>query len=214
MNAQPVYPRTIPVNSNGDLLSVLASAPCRSVVVLADDGPYQLSGGRSWSGRAPAPLTDADLTIKAEAGVRPLLKFAPDARLPDQPLSSLLHFVGGHVRLEGLEFELDASVTEEAVAAIQGEDVELTLWGCSFRRTDASEPEGRDVAAVRVRTVRSRTGGGERPPAVFADSCHFDGGQVAILAEGPADVVLRDCTMGPALPSIWFDNARSSARSR
>jgi serine/threonine protein kinase len=211
VSAQPAYLRTIPVNSNQDLLARLASAPRRSVIVLADDGPYQLSGGRAWSGRAPAALTDADLTIKAEAGVRPLLKFAADARLPDQPLISLLHFVGGHVRIEGLEFELDAEVTDEALAAIQGEDVELTLQGCSFRRTDATESEGRDVAAVRIRMVRSRTGSGERPPAVVVDSCHFDGGQVAILAEGSADVLLRDCTMGPAIPSIWFDNARSSA---
>ncbi len=211
VNAQPAYPRTIPVNSNEDLLAELAAAPRRSVIVLSDDGPYLLSGGRAWSGRAPAALTDADLTIKAEAGVRPLLKFAPDARLPDQPLISLLHFVGGHVRLEGLEFELDADLTDESIAAIQGEDVELTLRGCSFRRTNPTEPDGPDVSAIRFRTVRSRTGVGDRPPALIADSCHFDGGQVAISAEGPADVLLHDCTMGPAAPSIWFDNARSSA---
>ncbi len=45
---------------------------------------------------------------------------------------------------------------------------------------------------------------------MVADSCHFDGGQTGILAEGPVDVVLRDCTMGPGQPSIWFDNARSN----
>ena len=211
VNTQPEYPQTIPLYSNEDLLARLAVAPRRSVIVLSDDGPYLLAGGRSWSGRAPAALTDADLTIKAEVGARPVIKFAADARLPDQPLISLLHFVGGHVRLEGLEFELDPGVTDEALAAIQGEDVELTLQGCSFRRTDATEPEGQDVTAVRVRTVRSRTSSRERPPALFADSCHFDGGQVAILAEGPADILLTDCTMGPATPSIWFDDARSSA---
>ena len=66
------------------------------------------------------------------------------------------------------------------------------------------------MAAIQVRTVRSPTAAGDRPPAVFADSCHFDGGQTGILAEGAVDVVLRDCTMGPGQPSIWFDNARSN----
>ena len=61
---------------------MLASAPRRSVIVLSDDGPYVL-GGRARSGRAPMALTNADLTIKAEAGVRPRLKFADDSRRTD-----------------------------------------------------------------------------------------------------------------------------------
>ena len=31
------------------------------------------------------------------------------------------------------------------------------------------------------------------------------------MAEGPADVLLRDCTIGPSRRSIWFENAQSSA---
>ena len=146
----PAYPRNIPVNSNEDLLEVLATAPRRSVIVLSDDGPYRL-GGRAWSFRAPAPLSNADLTIKAEAGVRPVLKFATDARLADQPPTSLLHFVGGHVTIEGLEFELDAVLPDELVAAIRTDDTELTLRGCSFRRTNSRE--GRNVAALQVRQL-------------------------------------------------------------
>ncbi len=46
---------------------------------------------------------------------------------------------------------------------------------------------------------------------MFADACHFDGGQIAVLAEGQADIVLRDCTLGPGEPSIWFDNTRSQS---
>ncbi len=45
---------------------------------------------------------------------------------------------------------------------------------------------------------------------MIADACHFDGGQTGILADGSVDVVLRDCTMGPGQPSVWFDNARSN----
>ncbi len=68
-------PRNIPVSSNEDLLEILANAPRRSVIILADDGPYWL-GRRAWSQRSPAPLSNLDLTIKAETGVRPVVKLA------------------------------------------------------------------------------------------------------------------------------------------
>ena len=204
------YPRTIPVNSNEDLLTVLASAPRRSVIVLSDDGPYAL-GGRARSGRAPVALTNADLTIKAEAGVRPRLKFADDSRRTDPLLNGMLHFVGGHITLEGLEFETDPVLNDETATAIRAEDTELVLRGCSFRRLSSSDREAGTVSAVRVRAGSPRTLVGDRPPILFADSCHFDGGQVAVIADGPSDVVLRDCTLGPARSSIWFDNSRSTA---
>ena len=40
-NNSPAYSRIIPVTSNEDLLEILASAPRRSVVMLADDGPFR-----------------------------------------------------------------------------------------------------------------------------------------------------------------------------
>jgi eukaryotic-like serine/threonine-protein kinase len=201
----PAYPRNVPVNSNEDLWEVLAAAPRRSVIVLSDDGPYRL-GGRNRSHRASAPLVNSDLTIKAEAGVRPLLKFATDARLADHPPASLLNFSGGHVTLEGLEFELDTVLPDELVAAVRTENTELTVRGCSFRRTKSGD--GRNVAALHVRTVHPAPTVGDRPTAVFADSCHFDSGQTGVLAEGPADVLLRDCSIGPGQPSFWFGNAQ------
>ena len=146
--------------------------------------------------------------IKAEPGVRPLIKFADDASSTDHPLYSLLQFIGGHVIIEGLKFEMDAVLPEELVTAIRTEDTELLVRGCSFRRTGSRD--GKNVAAIQVRTIRPPTAAGDRPPAVLADSCHFDGGQTGILAEGAVDVVLRDCTMGPGEPSVWFDNARSN----
>ena len=107
---------------------ILATAPRRSVIVLSDDGPYRL-GGRTWSSRSPAPLANPDLVIKAEPGVRPLIKFADDASSTDHPLSSLLQFIGGHVTIEGLKFEMDAVLPEELVTAIRTEDTELTGTG-------------------------------------------------------------------------------------
>jgi serine/threonine-protein kinase len=206
-SALPAYPRSIPVTSTEDLLEILATAPPRSVVVLADDGPYRL-GGRSWSHRGSAALANLDVTIKAETGVRPLLKFASEARLSEQPPSALFHFAGGHVTIDGLEFELDFASPGEAVAAIRAEDAELLVRGCSFRRAGAGN--GKRAAALWVQTNSSTGKPGERPPQVLADSCHFDGEQTGILAQGAVDVVLRDCTMGPAGPSVWFDNAHSA----
>jgi serine/threonine protein kinase len=204
----PVYSRNIPVSSNEDLLETMATAPRRSVIVLSDDGPYQLHG-RAWSVRAPAPFSNADLTIKAEAGVRPVLKFASDARLADRPPASLLHFVGGHVTIEGVAFDLDVVLPEELVAAIRADASELTLRGCSFRRTNSRE--GRNVAALSIRQVHPPASATDRPPAVFVDMCHFDGGQTAIFATGPIDLALRNCTLGPGQPSIWFDNPSSNS---
>ena len=205
-NPAPSFPRSVPVNSTEDLWEILASAPRRSVIVLSDDGPYRL-GGRNRSHRAPAPLVNSDLTIKAEAGVRPLLKFATDARLADHPPASLLNFSGGHVTIEGLEFELDTVLPDEWVAAVRTENTELTVQGCSFRRTKSGD--GTNVAALHVRTIHPAPATVERPPAVFVDSCHFDNGQTSVLAEGPAEVLVRDCSVGPGQPSFWFDNARA-----
>ena len=203
----PSYPRNIPVNSNEDLWETLASAPRRSVIVLSDDGPYRL-GGRNRSHRASAPLVNYDLTIKAEAGARPLLKFAADARLADHPPAALLNFSGGHVTTRGyLSSSSTAVLPDELVAAVRAENTELTVRGCSFRRTKSGD--GRNVAALHVRTAHPAPAAGDRPAAVFADSCHFDSGQTSLLAEGPADVLVRDCSIGPGQPAFWFDNARS-----
>ncbi|MGO9919282.1 MAG: protein kinase domain-containing protein [Isosphaeraceae bacterium] len=208
--------RNIPVSSNEDLLEIVATAPRRSVIILADDGPYWL-GRRAWSQsqRSPAPLSNLDLTIKAETGVRPLVKLAGETLRSEERPTALLHFVGGRLSIEGIEFELDAILPEERVAAIRADGTELTVRGCLFRRTNSRD--GRNVAALEVRSdPRPATAAerlhiaGERPPAVLIDACHFDGGQTAILAQGAAEVVFRDCTLGPGEPSVWFDNTRSS----
>jgi serine/threonine-protein kinase len=208
----PAFPRTIPISSIEDLHEVLAKAPPGSVVVLADDGPYRV-GGRAWSGRTKTLPADLDLTIKPELGVRPVLKLAEESAAGKSGTPPILDFVGGHVVLEGVEFELDAGDTGEPAAAIRCDQTELVLRGCSFRRPEGAPKDGHDVAAIEVRASRrgAAARAGDRPPAVFADSCHFDGGQVAVKAVGLADVTLWDCTLGPAGPSIWFDETRSDS---
>ena len=151
----PAYPRNIPVSSNEDLLEILTTAPRRSVIVLSDDGPYRV-GGRTWAPRSLAPLANPDLVIKAEPGVRPLVKFADDAGSSDHPLASLLQFVGGHVTIEGLKFELDAVLPEDLVTAIRTEDTEL-LGARMFvpahqrtRRTQLGRDSGADRSVIGV----------------------------------------------------------------
>ncbi len=138
-----------------------------------------------------------------------MLRFAADAQVRDLGLPALLPFSGGNVTIEGLAFELDREGPNDRVAAISVEDTVLTIRGCLFRQSAVRT--GRNRAALRIRVRKTMSAGGDRPPAVFADTCHFDGGQVGIVAEGPADILLRDCTLGPCSPTIWLDNSKSTS---
>lgn len=203
----PAAPRDITVDSSEDLRAVLAAAPPRSIVVLADDGPYDLAGGGP--DRPAGPLVGRDATIKADAGVRPVLRLAREAPTAARSPAALLDFRGGHVTLEGLEFTLDPIDRDEPLAAIRAEDTELTVRRCLFRHPGGRARRGR-VAALDVRATTAPGAGGDRAPAVLADACHFDGGQVGVLARGPVDVQLRDCTLGAAEPAVWFDNGKAT----
>ena len=68
------------------------------------------------------------------------------------------------------------------------------------------------MAALHVRATASATG--DRPPAVIADACHFDGANVGVLAQGPVEIQLRDCTLGGLRPAVWLDNGKTPARRR
>jgi serine/threonine-protein kinase len=199
--------RNILVRPSDDLLTSIATAPPRSIITLCDDGPYLL-GSRTAEFRAVGALLNRDLTIRAESGVRPVLRFAADAGMGDGTLPALLPFVGGNVTIEGLTFEFDREGPDDRIAALSSEDTELTIRGCMFRQSPVHAARYR--AALRLRVQNTRPASGDRPPAVLIDACHFDGGQVGIVAEGPADILIRDCTMGPGSPSIWIDNSRSS----
>jgi serine/threonine-protein kinase len=198
-------PREIAVDSGEDLLAVLASAPPRSVVVLSDDGPYVL--GASSDPQAAGRLSGCDVTVKADSGVRPVLRLSRETGSGSEPRAAVLDFLGGRVALEGLEFVLDPGDRDEA-ASVRAENTELTLRRCSFRRQGAHAGRGR-VAALRLRATPAALGG-DRAPAVAAEACHFDPGQVAVLATGPVDLQVRDCTIAAAEPAFWFDNGKST----
>ncbi len=180
----PAYPPTIPVSSAEDLHDVLAKATRGSVIVLADDGPYRVGGG-AWTGRKSILLADPDLTIKSETGVRPVLKLSDEAGAAKGNPRSILDFVGGHVVLEGIAFESEATDAGEPAAAIRCDATELILRGCSFRRTDGAAGNPREAAAIVIRLTRRGSAADDRPPAVFAELCHFDGGRGGRPERGP-----------------------------
>jgi serine/threonine-protein kinase len=207
----PAAPRDIAVDSSEDLLTVLASAPPHAIVVLEDDGPYLL-GGESSDRHLPPQLLDRDLTLKADAGVVPTIRLARDPLVGGKTPSALLDLVGGRVTLEGLEFVVDAGELDgtgvDALAAIRTDDTELIVRRCKFHRqgpTDRSPPV--QVAALYVRNG-TPPAAGDRSPAVLLDACHFDGDQVGVLARGPVEVQLRDCTLGGLRPAVWVKGGK------
>lgn len=202
--------RNISVRPGDDLAAALAAAPPKAVVTL-DDGPYFLGGGISGD-RNDAPLTDKDLTIKADAGKRPVLKFAVDVRAADRSPQALLSFVKGRVSLEGLTFEVSSrgGDLDDRAAAIWIEDSELRLRGCSFRRGEGDDQTGGpSLPAIRSRATKVLAG--DLPPPVVADQCHFNTGAPAIESEGPADIQITDSTFGPGGAAIRLDAGQTAA---
>ena len=210
----PAVSRNITVRPGDDLAAALAAAPPKSVVTLTDDGPYLLGGGISGAGaRVDAPLVNKDLTIRADAGKRPVLKFAADARSSGRSSQALLTFVKGRVTLEGLIFEVsgrDRDLDDHA-AAILVDDAELRLKGCLFRRDEGDDQaEGAGLPAIRSRVAGA---GADLPPPVVADQCHFNTGAPAIECEGPADVQITDCTFGPGGTVVRLDGGQAATPS-
>src|SRR5205823_7941185 len=141
-------------------------------------------------------LAGRDLTIKAGAGRRPVLRPARAAGPVGE--AALLRFRGGQVVLEGLEFVLDPGERDDPLAAVFAEGVDLTIRRCLFRRPASAGGRAR-LAAV---ALRAEAGPGRDHPApARVVASHFDGGQVALLARGPASLTINDATFGPAEPA-------------
>ncbi|SIO13037.1 serine/threonine protein kinase [Singulisphaera sp. GP187] len=197
-------PRELTVDSGDDLLKVLANAPPRSIVVLADDGPY-LIGDRG-EDLSTLRLLQRDLILKAGPRAHPEIRLAHGTDASSDAPAALFDFVGGRVTLEGLVFILEPGDREDSLAAVRTQDTELTVRRCLFRRRGERLWWGR-LAALEARGNWSSS---ERPSAVTMSGCHFDGGQVGVLASGPADITLRDCTMAGTDPAVWFENGKAS----
>jgi eukaryotic-like serine/threonine-protein kinase len=203
-------PRSISVRQSEDLAAAIASAPRKSVVTLTDDGPYLL-GRRIGGQRVGAALLNRDVTIRAETGKRPVLKFAVDAGGAEQPAPALLAFSGGSVAIEGLTFEIEGDPIAGREAAVLVENTELKLKGCSFRRGANADGAASGPPAVLARVLKTNAADGDRPPLISSDQCHFDPGAVAFECEGPVDLRFRDCTFGPNGTAIWLNDGRAGS---
>ena len=201
----PEPPREIAVDPRDDLLRVLAEAPPRSTIILGDKGPYDIRGGKS------RRLAGLDLTIRAGAGARPVLRLPRDAGGP--AAQALLDLAGGRVTLEGLEFLIESG---EATSAIRLEDAEVIIRRCGFRRPGISAPGSRPSAIQARSTSRGPLGPlGDRPGAsLTVEASEFDGGQAAVVASGRVEVGIRDATFGPApleLATVGLENPQGGA---
>jgi serine/threonine protein kinase len=196
----PAPAKEILVGSHENLLDILAKAPRRSTIVLTDDGPYIL--------QSLTRLTKRDLTLKADSGVRPALLLAREAAGSGKGPPALLDFVDGQVTLDGLEFILEPRDRDDAIS-VRSDNTELTVRRCVFRRQGPRTKRGR-VVALQVRS-RSNAGQGDRTAPIIADSCHFELGQIGILATGPVDLAARDCTMAATEPAFWFENSKAAS---
>jgi len=207
----PPTPRDIDVEPGDDLLAAIARAAPRSVILLTGNGPYELEFGRD-DREVVGRLVGRDLTIRADAGARPVLRLTRLNASGAKVRPALLDFTGGHVTLEDLEFQVDPGDGSQPLSAVRTEDTELTARRCVFRRS--GDPTGSGtapVSAVHTRVSKATGTGAERPPAVVLQDCHFEGAQAGVRVDGPADVRLVDCTFAGSDPAVWLDNARAPA---
>ena len=205
----PDAPREYEVYSREDLLRVLAEAPPRSTIVLADQGPYELRAGMS------KPLKNPEFTLRAGDGIRPSIRLVRDPDDDDAPVdSALLPFEGGRVTVDGVDF---LSIGGDAPAMIRADGTELVVRRCSFRRSGEASSRWKPTAIIVKATSRPSTSTStERSGSLTVDSSEFDGGQVAVSASGPVEVTLRDCTFGPASAdqaTVWAENLESGVKA-
>ena len=229
---EPTPRREVAVSPTDDLAEILAKAPPRSSIVLAERGPYELRGDR------PLRLEGRDLTIRAEVGVRPVIQLARDlastvaaSSTTPTTTAALFDIRGGRVTFDGIDFLVDASSFDLAsggeraatsgpkvLAAIAAEDAEVVVRRCSFRRAGglgSGSASNWKQAAIRLRsTTRNAPTRGEGVAPLMLEACDFDGHQVGLWTVGPVDVSIRDVAFGPTLAdqaSLWADNPESSA---
>src|SRR5690606_36462365 len=113
------------------------------------------------------------LTIRAAPGVLPVIRPNPLTAGSRPGRGTLLHFRGGRIRLEGLEFRLEPGDRQDPLSAVLAEDTDLSIRGCLFR-ANASSQGARSLEAIHVRPGPADTQGG-RPAPILVHETHFDG---------------------------------------
>ncbi len=189
------------VRSTDDLARLLAEAAPGTTLLLADVGPYDLRPG-------PGPIAPRDVTLRAGVGVEPVVRLARSAEA-SRAAPALLDLRGGRLAIDGVEFQVDSDDRDAPLAAVRAERTELSLARCSFRRVGTRPGRGQ-TSGLHLRAT-AREGDAAAPPEVVVDSCHFDAGQFAIVADGPADLTVRDATFAsPRVATIATENRDAS----
>jgi hypothetical protein len=187
-----------------DLDAILAAAPSGTIVTLADDGPFTL---RTAPVDATKESVPRDLIVRAAGGTHPVLRMSAGRHGFDSNTQyALIHFSGGRLTLEGLEFVVPAPVESGEVVGLALENTDLTVRRCLFRQESDGTSPARGFA-LRVRNPQTNDG---RPPPIVVQDSHFGRDLVAVRASGPIDIQFRQCTLGPGNPSFWFENDPNS----
>jgi serine/threonine-protein kinase len=197
--------REIPVASTEDLTALLARAASGSTLILTDNGPYALRPLEQSAAAIPLEEQNRELTIKADAAVRPVLRGERPRGVQAKGGSALLGFRGGRVHLEGLEFRLEMGEWDEPVAAVFAQDCDVTVTGCVLRRGGAETSEVR-ASGIELWGQPGRKGGDPLAAPLRVVASSFDRRLVGIRVRGPADIHIRDCSFGPDEPAIWCEN--------
>lgn len=188
-----VRPRLVEVRKSDDLWAKLASAPRDAIVVLTEEGDYELSAGMR------PPLENLEVKLQAGPNVSPRLRFSKPAEA-DSPADrrgrALLSFRGGRIVLEGLEWIVDP-VEDEERTAIFAENVELTINRCVFRSLDPSRgrPSALDLKGESISRSLTRAAG-----------CFFGPGLVGINAKGSVELAFNDCLFGGNSPVLSLES--------
>lgn len=174
-------PKLFRITNDIELATALAQASSNSTLELVGDGPFEI--------RRAQPVLNRDLMLKAGPSSRPVLRLGrgPNRRNGEP----ILHFIGGHLILEGLLFDLETSNREDTATALVAEDVDLEIRRCTFRRGPQWWNPGWGVAL----DLRSKLGAQLSPPSLIQSSS-FEGTLTAILGRGALDLRISDCLFG------------------
>jgi serine/threonine-protein kinase len=134
-------------------------AACRKAMALPEIRVIELryNGYRNEPDK-PFTLANPDLTIRAADGFTPVVHFRPEPARPAMFPSSMIRVVGGKLRLDGVELELDVPVDSQVrwqllelqqVEQLELDRCVLTVRDPAVRRSsDPAVPDPRRVAVI------------------------------------------------------------------
>jgi serine/threonine protein kinase len=206
-------PREVRVLAQDDLWAKLKDAPAgKTTFILNDVGPYRLkptgNGTLDLAGREfeiRGDVSRAEARGGTDPQQRPRLQLAEGVGAANR-VPALLEARGGRLTLEGLDLMVDPRRDVDDWSAVVARGSELTVRNCTFSRPESRADLGRWTA---LRLVESGTAGGA--PLAQVVGSHFGPNLVAIRAEGPAALSVRNSIFQGSDPAFWLDNPRGDS---